>query len=712
MESKIERLLKELTLDEKIGMIHGNGLFETKGVARLGIPPLKLSDGPMGVRNEFPRDSWVPVGNSDDFVSYLPSNSALASTWNRKLVEKCGQVLGEEARGRGKDVILAPGINIKRSPLCGRNFEYMSEDPYLIGELAAPLIEGIQKADVAACVKHFALNNQETGRLWVEVEVSDQALFEIYLPAFKKAVKKAGSLSVMGAYNRYKGEHCCESRELLTDILRKAWGYDGMIVSDWGAVHDTKKAAESALDLEMSVTYDFDNYFLARPLKEAVEKGKISESFLDKKVKNILRLMNRLHMLPGEQRQSGSYNTPEHQKTLLKAAEESIVLLKNENHILPLKQEQVKKVLVIGDNANRVHSNGGGSAEIKALYEITPLLGIKMLLGGNTQVDFCQGYVADDLLTETEKAGWQEESLKGDAGKMTGKNGAGQEFLKKQKALRKEAVQKAALYDRVIFVGGLNHQQDLEGKDRSDMKLPYEQDQLILELLKVRPDAVIVMTAGSPVEMGTWLSKAKALVWNWYAGMEGGKALAEVLFGKVNPSGRLPESFPFSHVDCPAHCIGEFPGGKTVAYREGIFVGYRYYETREVPVAFPFGYGLSYTEFAYERLKARVKGNGNSAKVQVTLGVVNTGAMKGKEVVQLYVGRKNAGEDRPIRELKAFNKVSLKPGEIKNLEIMLDMEAFYCYGKKEKEFRVEKGVYVISVCRSAHEVLMETEVEL
>ena len=410
MESKIERLLKELTLDEKIGMIHGKGLFETKGVERLGIPPLKLSDGPMGVRNEFPGDSWVPVGNSDDYVSYLPSNSALASTWNRKLAGKCGQVLGEEARGRGKDVILAPGINIKRSSLCGRNFEYMSEDPYLAGEMAVPLIEGIQKADVAACVKHFALNNQETERLWVEVEVSDQALREIYLPAFKKAVKKAGALSLMGAYNRYKGEHCCESKELLTDILRKEWGYDGMVVSDWGAVHDMKKAAESALDLEMSVTYDFDNYCLARPLKEAVEKGEISEGLIDEKVKNILRLMDRLHMLPGEHRQSGSYNTPEHQKTLLKAAEESIVLLKNENHILPLKPERIRKLLVVGDNANRSHSGGGGSAEIKALYEITPLLGIKMLLGGNTRVDFCQGYLADDLLTK--EAGWQEESLK------------------------------------------------------------------------------------------------------------------------------------------------------------------------------------------------------------------------------------------------------------------------------------------------------------
>ncbi len=710
MESKIERLLKELTLDEKIGMIHGKGLFETKGVERLGIPPLKLSDGPMGVRNEFPGDSWVPVGNSDDYVSYLPSNSALASTWNRKLAGKCGQVLGEEARGRGKDVILAPGINIKRSSLCGRNFEYMSEDPYLAGEMAVPLIEGIQKADVAACVKHFALNNQETERLWVEVEVSDQALREIYLPAFKKAVKKAGALSLMGAYNRYKGEHCCESKELLTDILRKEWGYDGMVVSDWGAVHDTKKAAESALDLEMSVTYDFDNYCLARPLKEAVEKGEISEGLIDEKVKNILRLMDRLHMLPGEHRQSGSYNTPEHQKTLLKAAEESIVLLKNENHILPLKPERIRKLLVVGDNANRAHSGGGGSAEIKALYEITPLLGIKMLLGGNTRVDFCQGYLADDLLTK--EAGWQEESRKDGGGKTAGEKDTDGALLQKQKELREEALRKAALYDQVIFVGGLNHQQDLEGQDRPDMKLPYAQDQLILELLKAKPDTVVVMAAGSPVEMGAWLSRAKALVWNWYAGMEGGKALAEVLFGKVNPSGRLPESFPFSHMDCPAHCIGEFPGGKTVAYREGIFVGYRYYETRQMPVAFPFGYGLSYTEFTYERLKARVKGNGNGAKVQVTLGVVNTGAMKGKEVVQLYVGRKNSGEDRPIRELKAFDKISLKPGEIKNLEFMLDMEAFSYYDEKEKEFRVEKGAYIISVCRSAHEVWMETEVEL
>ncbi len=710
IEKQIEDLVKELTLDEKIGMIHGAGLFRTAGVPRLGIPPVKMSDGPMGVRNEFPDDSWVPVGNSDDYVTYLPSNSALASTWNRTLAYETGKVLGEEARGRGKDVILAPGINIKRSPLCGRNFEYMSEDPHLSGEMAVPVIEGVQTADVAACVKHFAINNQETERLWVDVDVSDRAAREIYFPAFKKAATVA--YSMMGAYNLYKGKHCCENKELLNQILRKEWGYDGMVVSDWGAVHKTKEAAESALDIEMSVTYNFDEYCLAKPLKEAVEKGEVAEACLDEKVRNILRMMYRLHMIGDEkdQRRGGSYNTPGHRTSVLMTARESIILLKNEEKKLPL-SKKLDRILLIGDNANRIHSNGGGSAEIKALYEISPLLGIKKLLGGNTQVDFVQGYFADDMEAEEGALNWQADSLENGGGSTKEAAKVSRALEEKRRILREEAVEKAAEYETVILIGGQNHKQDLEGHDRPDMKLPYAQDQLIEEVLEANPNTIVIMISGSPVEM-PWIRKTKTLLWQWYAGMEGGTALAEVLFGKVNPSGRLPETLPKSHLDCPAHSIGEFPGGKTVAYKEGIFVGYRHYDSRDVEVLFPFGYGLSYTEFAISDLHAVLKMPGKEPQVCVSLKVTNVGKLNGKEVVQIYVGKEKSSIERPKKVLAAFTKIELEAGGSSEIRLDLDPNAFSYYDEEKQTFVVEEGTYQIYAGKSVEEICQTAFVDL
>lgn len=707
MEMKIDELVKQLTLDEKIGMIHGDGLFRTKGVERLGIPRLHMSDGPMGVRNEFKNGEWKVIGLTDDYVTYLPSNSALAATWNKKIAYESGKVLGTEARGRNKDVILAPGINIKRSPLCGRNFEYMSEDPYLTGEMAVPLIQGIQTSDTAACVKHFALNNQETERLWVDVEVSDRALREIYFPAFKRAVTEANSYSLMGAYNLYKQEHCCESQELLNNILRKEWNYDGMIVSDWGAVHHTKEAANSALDIEMSVTNNFDEYCMANPLKEAIQNGEIEEAVIDEKIRNILRMMFRLHMLEGEERQAGTYNALSHHQKVLEVARESVVLLKNEDSILPLDQKKMKKVLVIGDNANRIHSNGGGSAEIKALYEVSPLLGIKKLLGGNAEVTYVQGYFADDLETQESDVNWQADSLEnggGSTGNVKNINGS---LLEKQKQLREEAVELAKQFETVIFIGGQNHLQDLEGHDRPDMKLPYAQDLLIEQLLEVNKNTVIVLVAGSPVEM-PWIQKANTIVWGWYAGMEGGTALAEVLFGKVNPSGRLPETFPVTHKDCSAHCVGEFPGGKTVSYKEGIFVGYRYYDTNHVSVLFPFGHGLSYTQFTYDKLKVAVE----DEDVIVSFEVTNTGDRDGKEVAQVYVGMEHSAVERPTKELKAFEKVELQTKETKNVTLVLPKDTLSYYSEEQQKFVVEDGEYTIFVGRSVQDTCLIEKVEI
>ena len=687
IREQAQEILKKLTLDEKIGMIHGAALFQTAGVERLGIPPLKMSDGPMGVRQEFEPANWKTIDHTDDYVTYLPCNSALASTWSRDLAYAMGSVLGEEARGRGKDVILAPGVNIKRSPLCGRNFEYFSEDPYLTKELAVPYIKGVQLWDVAACVKHFAANNQETERLWVDVDIDENVLREIYLPAFHDAVTKGDAYTIMGAYNKLYGEHCCQSDFLLRKILREEWGYDGVVISDWGAVHDTKEAAESELDIEMSVTYDFNDYFMANPLKKKIEAGEIAESVVDKKVLHILMLMIRLHMLDGK-RKSGAYNTPEHRATALSVARESFVLLKNEKNRLPLKKEALKKVLLVGENAECIHSNGGGSAEIKALYEISPLMGLKTHLGGNVEVSYAQGYCREEKKEEGD-ANWQETSLENGGGstKEEAAKTIDKALEEKRKALRDEAVRLAADYDTVIYIGGLNHDHDSEGNDRKDMKLPYEQDILIQELFKVKQDMIVVLLGGSPVEMGAWIDQADTLLWGWYAGIEGGNALADVLLGNVNPSGKLPETFYKTHLDCSAHAVGEFATEKTVSYKEGIYVGYRYNEKEGIVPQFPFGYGISYTTFAYRDMKV------DRAKHEVSCYVKNTGGVDGAEVVEVYRLAKK-GSDAPVKELKGFEKVYLKAGEEKQVTVSVEEETEdrnYVIGSSLTDIRLRQG---------------------
>lgn len=723
LRKKAEELTGKLTLDEKIGMVHGAELFSTKGVERLGIPPLKMSDGPMGVRQEFQPTTWQTVGLSDDYVTYLPCNSALASTWNRELAYETGSVLGEEARGRGKDVILGPGVNIKRSPLCGRNFEYFSEDPYLAKEMAVPYIQGVQNWDVAACVKHFAANNQETERLWVDVEIDEKALREIYLPAFHDAVTKGGAYTLMTAYNMVNGIHCYANEHLLKDILRNEWKYDGTIISDWGGVHDTEMAANSELDIEMSVTDNFDEYFLADPLKKKIKAGEIEEKVLNEKVIHILMLMMRLHMIDGAEeqrlRKAGSYNMPEHRKSALQVARESVVLLKNEDERLPLKAKEMKKLLLIGENAECVHSNGGGSAEIKALYEITPLMGIKTLLGGNTEVTYVPGYKRDDVAADSDK-NWQETSLEDGGGSIKEIKSTVDEAVKNErKRLREEAAELASKYDQVILIGGLNHEHDSEGNDRADMRLPYEQDELIQEVLKANPQTVIVMMGGSPVEMGEWISDAKAVVWNWYSGMEGGRALAEVLFGNVNPSGKLPETFYKKHTDCSAHAVGEFPGDTKVRYKEEVFVGYRYNDTFKIEPQFCFGHGVSYTTFAYEnasvfeeenRMEEMYDGEEQKltdilpkeeSQIIVCCQVKNTGNVAGKEIVQVYLALKNRAENEPIQQLKGFAKTELlQPGEMQVVEIKVEVpgEIGLEEMKKEYEIRIASSLEDMRIC--------------
>lgn len=719
-EEIIEQLLSQLTLEEKIAMIHGEGIFQSGGVERLGIPPMKMSDGPMGVRKEFEKGQWINIGTTDDLVSYLPSNSALASTWNRELAYITGQVLGAEARGRGKDVILAPGINIKRSPLCGRNFEYMSEDPKLIEELVVPLIKGIQENDVAACVKHFVANNQETERFWVDTYVDERTLREIYMPGFKAAIDEGESHSIMGAYNMFRGEHCCHSKFLLNQVLRKEWKYDGVIISDWGGVHDTKGAAESALDIEMSVTPDFDEYYMANPLLEAVRRGEIAESHIDEKIRYILRTMLRLKMLGEERkdRKSGTYNATEHREAILNTARESIILLKNEEQRLPLEPSSLKTIAVIGQNAAMIHSNGGGSAEVKALYEISPLLGLKKTLGGNVEVKYAKGYYIPSIQEEKE-LNWQQHSLE----RVVLTPEEEQEALRKQKLIEeeirvnneillKEALELAKNTDEVIIIGGLNHDYDVEGQDRKDMRLPYGQDHLIEEILKVNPNTIVVMVAGSPVQMSTWSSKAKAIVWCWYAGMEGGTALAEVLLGKVNPSGKLPETIPMELMESPAHKFGEFGKTDSVTYHEGVFVGYRYYDTYQVEPNFCFGHGLSYTTFEYDNLEVSYTETNEDVSVKIEVTVRNTGNRDGAEIVQVYVSDKESSVKRPVHELKGFTKVFLTAGEEKRVAVQLNKKAFGFYDINAKSFRAEAGEFEIQVGSSSRDIRLTSSLVL
>ncbi|MBO4980944.1 MAG: glycoside hydrolase family 3 C-terminal domain-containing protein [Lachnospiraceae bacterium] len=735
VERWIEELISQLTLEEKASMIHGNGLFRTKAVERLGIPEIVTSDGPMGVRMEFQNDHWIALGHSDDFVSYSPSNSALAATWNPQRAYDSGRVLGEEARGRGKDVILAPGINIKRDPLCGRNFEYMSEDPCLIETLTVPFIKGVQENDVAACVKHFAVNNQETDRLMVDTVVEERALREIYYPGFRAAVQEGGTYSLMNAYNKLRGAHCSENKELLDQVLREEWGYDGTVISDWGSVHSTKEAAETSIDVEMSVTPDFDEYYFANPLIRAVKDGEVKEEFLDEKVRNILRMMYRLKMMGPEavERKAGSYNTAEHRQTIRKTAEEAILLLKNEDNLLPITKDRLsmrtgdskavgqipvaprkRKIAVIGRNAEYCHAGGGGSAEIKALYEVSPLLGLKQALGGNAEVVYAPGYFIPGK-KDVNEVNWQEASLERRVMGQEDPDSEEQKALRKEirenrARLKKEACDLAGEADEVIFVGGLNHDYDVEGRDRDDMKLPYGQDELIEELLARNPNTIVVIVAGSPVEM-PWADRAKALVWCYYSGMETGTALADILIGRVNPSAKLPETFPVAYEDTVTAKNGQFGLEGQVTYKGGIFVGYRYYEKEKVKPAFPFGYGLSYTTFSMTDLKVDA-GCESDIAVTVSLKVKNIGSVPGAEVVQCYVTDCECSVERPVKELKAYRKIFLEPGETETVTLELPPKAFAFYDVDRRDFVVEPGSFLIQVGNSSANCPLQAEVRL
>ncbi|HEX2927395.1 MAG TPA: glycoside hydrolase family 3 C-terminal domain-containing protein [Ruminiclostridium sp.] len=698
IKERIEELLSQMTLEEKADMCHGKGLFHTGGVPRLGIPPLVFSDGPLGIRNEFEDDNWKVIGNNADCVTYLPANTALAATFNRTLAGRLGGVLGCEARGRGKDIILAPGVNIIRTPLCGRNYEYFSEDPILTGELAAAYIKGVQNFDVAACVKHFAANNQEFERLSISAEVDERTLRELYFPAFEAAIR-ADVLTVMTAYNKLNGTFCSQSERLITKILREEWGFDGVVVSDWGAVHETEEPANAGLDIEMSVTTDFDEYFFAKPLIEAVQNGQISEKVLDDKVRRILRLMFRLNMF-SENRKRGGFNLPEHHQIVFEAAKESFVLLKNDKSILPFDINRIKTVAVIGPNADKKHSTGGDSAAVKALYELTPLSGIVMRLGGGAKVSYYPG-----CLDETQEK--REFHIPSNADEKTRAEieekarAAEVEYRNIGIRLADEAVEAARTADAVIFVGGNGHEQESEGRDRTDITLPYGQDELLLRILDANPNTAVVIISGSAVNMSSWIDSAPAVIQGFFAGMQTGSALAAVLFGDESPSGHLPFTIPKMEKDSGVYALGEYPGNKKVHYRDGVFVGYRYNDAYDVTPLFPFGHGLSYTKFVFSNVSLQCLSS-DTLTYEIRVDVTNTGNCSGAQTAQLYVELPEK-EGRTVRTLRGFEKTFLNPGDTKTVLITLDERAFSEFDEN-KGWVFVPGDYTIRIGASSRDL--------
>ncbi len=691
MKKYIDSLILEMTLDEKIGLIHGNGLFKNKGVDRLNIPSLKMADGPMGVRAEFQNDKWIVIGNSDDFVTYLPCGSAVASTWSEKLSYMQGKVLGAETRGRGKDMILAPSMNIIRSPLCGRSFEYLSEDPHLTAVIAKNIVEGIQENDVASCIKHFACNNQETERLDVNTVVDLDTLHNIYLKAFYECITKTDVLGVMGAYNFINGEQCCESPYLLNEVLRNQWGYENLVVTDWGALKTTKGATEASLDLEMSVTNNFDEYYLAKPLKKLIEDGEISEELVNKKVFNILTVMYKLKMIGDKtrSRKSGSYNTFSHRTIAKEIADQSIILLKNEN-LLPLKKEKIKKLLVIGDNAEKLHSFGGGSAEIKSLYEISPLMGLKSNLGGNCEVTFARGYI-DDIQDNESDVNWQETSLE-----KQEHNSINRYTLFRQD-LFDEAIELAKDFDNIIFVGGLNHNIDVEGLDKEKYELPYSQDKLINALLDINPNTIISFVSGSAVNMSSFKDRAKSIIWSYYNGIEGGNSLYDVIFGNVNPSGRLSQSFAKKLDDYASHSIGDFGLEDEVNYREKDLIGYKHFVKNNVDELFEFGFGLTYSTFEYDKIEIDI--DKNNRVINVLANINNISNIDGYEVVQVYSDFNNT------RSLIGFKKIFIKGNSTEIVKLEINFDELKLYSIEDKKYKVYEGVYDVLVGRSAKNIL-------
>lgn len=702
IEERIKDALSRMTVHEKIQILHAQSKFTSAGVPRLGIRQLNMDDGPHGVREELLWNSWSPARWTNDYVVAFPSLTCLAATWNRDLSDVYGNAISEEFAFRGKDMLLGPGVNIQRTPLNGRAFEYMGEDPYLAGEMVVPYIKAVQKNGVACCLKHFVLNDQEIDRFAVNINVSERALREIYLYPFKKAVDEAHVWSIMGSYNLWKNVHCCHNNELLNGILKKEWGWDGALVSDWGGTTNTDEAVHGGLDIEMGTFTDgklreseftFDDYYLANPFEKLIKEGKVSMSVLDEKAARVLRVIFRTAMNPNKV--IGSQCSETHYEACRQIGEEGIVLLKNDGSVLPFNHKSYKKVLVVGENAMRSLTQGGGSSELKTLKDASPLGALQMFYGLNSHedhVDYAQGYTSGRAMYDRVDRVSPEE----------------------QARLKAEALEKAKDAELIIFVGGLNknHRQDCENGDRESYDLSFGQNELISELAKIQPNIIVVTFGGNPYAT-PWLSQVKALVHCWYLGSESGNALLNVLTGKVNPSGKLPVTFAQKYADYPYVKYGQeaYPGvNKQVYYKEDVFVGYRGFEHNKVKALFPFGFGLSYTTFQYGKPAVSI----DNDVITVETTITNTGKVAGKEIAQVYVSApKNKQMEKPVKELKAFAKTRLlQPGESQTLRMTMKKSDLASWNESLHGWQVDAGTYTIQIGASSADIRGKASIKL
>ncbi|MDD5782286.1 MAG: glycoside hydrolase family 3 C-terminal domain-containing protein [Muribaculaceae bacterium] len=711
IEKRIDDALSRMTLEEKVKILHAQSKFSSAGVPRLGIPEVWCTDGPHGIRPEVLWDEWDQAGWTNDSCIAYPALTCLAASWSKEVSGLYGKSIGEEARYRNKTVLLGPGVNIYRTPLNGRNFEYMGEDPYLSASMVVPYIKGVQQNGVAACVKHFALNNNEVNRHTTNVIVDDRTLYEIYLPAFKAAVTEAKAWTIMGAYNLYRDQHLCHNQYILNDILKNEWGFDGVVVSDWGGAHDTNQAITNGLDLEygswtnglkLGKKNAYDSYFLADPYLELLHSGKVGTKELDDKARRVLRLIFRTSM--NRNRPFGSLCSDEHYAAARRIGDEGIVLLKNNAKVLPISLDKVKRILVVGENAIKMMTVGGGSSSLKVQREVLPLDGIKAMVAGRAEVKYVRGYVGD---------------VTGEYNGVT----TGQDLNESRSAeqLIAEAVDEARKADCVVFVGGLNksEHQDCEDSDRTGLELPYGQDAVIEALAKANPNLVVVNISGNAVAM-PWANNVNAIVQAWYLGSEAGTSIADVLFGAVNPSGKLPFTFPTSLNNVGAHRLDAYPGIKRtdgsqyidLEYKEGIYVGYRWAEKNKLKPQFAFGHGLSYTTFAYGKATADKKTIAQGETITVSVPVTNTGKREGMEVVQLYISDPKCSVDRPVKELKGFEKVSLKPGETKTVTFTIGTDALSYFDAQRHQWVAEPGQFVAHIAAASDDVRSSVKFEL
>jgi beta-glucosidase len=698
VEQRVQDLLGRMTLKEKVAMLSGADWMQSVPNERLGIPSIKMADGPLGIRSWAGPSSETNATAAKDKVNTtsFPAGVAMGATWDTELLQSVGQAIGQEVNAVGRDMILGPTVNINRTPLWGRNFEGFGEDPYLTSRLAVAYIKGVQSEGVIATVKHFAANNQEFERHRINAVVGERALQEIYFPAFKAAVQEAGVWSVMSAYNKLNGTYCAENPFLLKDTLRKQWGFKGFVVSDWGSTYSTAATVNAGMDLEMPGGEPMKEWLITPKTQAAgngagwlvpekvlpeISSGKISTSTIDDNVASILRVIFVSGQFDKPHAATGEIDTPAQRALARKAATESIVLLKNTGDLLPLNPSKIHSVVVIGPNAAIARTGGGGSSLVTPRYSVSPLKGIQDRAGQGLQVSYALGV-----------------SMEGeDASKDTSEA---------REQLRNEAVNAASKANAAIIVVGRSPALESEDFDIKSLDLPAGQDELIEAVAKVNKNTIVVINAGGPVVMTKWIAQVPAVLDLWYGGQEGGNAIADVLFGEANPSGKLPVSFVKEWKDSPAY--GHYPGENLqVEYAEGIYVGYRYFDKQKVEPLFPFGYGLSYTKFDYSDLKVSPNKVVAGTPVEVSLRIHNSGSRAGAEVVELYVHDGHSSVDRPIQELKGFQRVNLAPGETKVVNFTLDRSAMAFYSTAKKDWVTEPGQFDVLVGFSSRDIRLK-----